>query len=112
MFFDYDSYSYYVRPGFTDARKSFRTLSCIVDEELNLDSRSKVMFIFCNKARNTLKILVSLLPGKCKLDDVIEFRKQIAEVNLLKDKYNLMFSGAVKIKLIFNQLNLLIRRTV
>ena len=38
MFFDYDSYSYYVRPGFTDARKSFRTLSCIVDEEMNLDS--------------------------------------------------------------------------
>ena len=112
MFFDYDSYSYYVRPGFTDARKSFRTLSCIVDEELNLDSRSKTMFIFCNKARNTLKILVSLLPGKCKLDDVIERRKQIAEVNLSKDKYNLMFSGAVKFKLIFNQLNLLIRRTV
>ena len=37
MFFDYDSYSYYVRPGYTDARKSFRTLSCIVDEEMNLD---------------------------------------------------------------------------
>ena len=37
MFFDFDSYSYYVRPGFTDARKSFRTLSCIVDEEMDLD---------------------------------------------------------------------------
>ena len=58
MFFDFDSYSYYVRPGFTDARKSFRTLSCIVDEEMGLDSRGKAMFIFCNKARNTLKILV------------------------------------------------------
>ena len=58
MFFDYDSYSYYVRPGYTDAIKSFRSLSCIVDEEMNLDSRSKAMFIFCNKARNTLKILV------------------------------------------------------
>ena len=58
MFFDFDSYSYYVRPGFTDARKSFRTLSCIVDEEMGLDSRGKAMFIFCNKAKNTLKILV------------------------------------------------------
>ena len=58
MFFDFDSYSYYVRPGFTDAGKSFRTLSCIVDEEMGLDSRGKAMFIFCNKARNTLKILV------------------------------------------------------
>lgn len=76
--------SYYVRPGFTDARKSFRTLSCIVDEELNLDSRSKAMFIFCNKTRNTLKILVSLLPGKYKLDDVIERRKQIAEAKPLE----------------------------
>ena len=58
MFFDFDSYSYYIRPGFTDARKSFRTLSCIVEEEMGLDSRGKAMFIFCNKARNTLKILV------------------------------------------------------
>ena len=58
MFFDFDSYSYYVRPGFTDARKSFRTLSCIVDEEMGLDPRGKAMFIFCNKAKNTLKILV------------------------------------------------------
>ena len=58
MFFDFDSYSYYVRPGFTDARKSFRTLSCIVDEEMGLDPRAKAMFIFCNKAKNTLKILV------------------------------------------------------
>ena len=58
MFFDYDSYIYYIRPGYTDARKSFITLSCIVDEEMNLDSRSKAMFIFCNKAKNTLKILV------------------------------------------------------
>ena len=82
--FDYDSYSYYVRPGFTDARKRFRTLSCILDEELNLDSRFKAMFIFCNKTRNTLKILVSLLPGKCKLDDVIERRKQIAEAKPLE----------------------------
>ena len=58
MFFYFDSYSYYIRPGFTDARKSFRTLSCIVDEEMGLDSRAKAMFIFCNKAKNTLKILV------------------------------------------------------
>ena len=58
MFFDFDSYCYYVRPGFTDARTSFRTLSCIVDEEMGLDPRGKAMFIFCNKAKNTLKILV------------------------------------------------------
>ena len=89
MFFDYDSYGYYVRLGFTDPRKSFRSLSCIVDEELNLDSRFKAMFIFCNKARNTLKILISLLPGKFQLVGLMMLLKEeskLLKLNLSKDK--------------------------
>ena len=78
MFFDFDSYSYYVRPGFTDARKSFRTISCIVDEEMGLDPRAKAMFIFCNKARNALKILM----GTTVLESEVPFPFSIGSYNL------------------------------
>ncbi len=58
MFFDFDSYTYYIRPGATDSRKSWLSLSSLVDEQMKLNHRSKSMFLFCNKARNSIKILV------------------------------------------------------
>lgn len=43
--------------GFVDFRKSINGLSLIVEEDLELSSISGALFIFCNKAKDKLKIL-------------------------------------------------------
>jgi len=45
--------------GPTDMRKSYNGLAGIVREELRADPMSRHLFLFCNRARNRLKILVS-----------------------------------------------------
>ena len=45
--------------GPTDMRKSFNGLAGIVREKLRADPMSRHLFLFCNRARNRLKILVS-----------------------------------------------------
>ena len=44
--------------GPTDMRKSFNGLSGIVRERLGGDPMSRDLFVFCNRARNRLKVLV------------------------------------------------------
>ena len=55
---DLYSYNYYIRPGVTDARKCWVGLSEIVQEEMKKDLFSKSMFLFCNKNRKVLKIIL------------------------------------------------------
>lgn len=55
---DLHSYNYYIRPGVTDARKNWKGLSELVQEEMNKDLFSKSMFLFCNKNKNVLKIIL------------------------------------------------------
>ena len=43
--------------NFVDFRKSINGLSQIVEEDLELSSMSGALFIFCNKAKDKLKIL-------------------------------------------------------
>ncbi len=42
---------------FVDFRKSINGLSQIVEEDLELSSMSGALFVFCNKAKDKLKIL-------------------------------------------------------
>jgi len=44
--------------GPTDMRKSFCGLAGIVREKLNSDPMSRDLFLFCNRSRNRLKVLV------------------------------------------------------
>ena len=43
----------------TDMRKSFNGLSGIVRERLDADPMSRHLFLFCNRHRNRLKVLVA-----------------------------------------------------
>jgi len=58
VFFDYDSYDYYVKVGPTDMRKGAMGLAALVRDHMGLDPFSKAMFLFCSKDRSILKILV------------------------------------------------------
>lgn len=47
----------YLSTQYTDLRKSIDGLAAIVQEEFNLDPFSSSLFVFCNKARDKVKIL-------------------------------------------------------
>mgnify|MGYP000108318932 CR=1 FL=1 len=47
----------YLHRQFVDFRKSINGLSAIVESELELPTMSGALFIFCNKAKDKLKIL-------------------------------------------------------
>jgi len=47
----------YLAQGKTDLRKSIDGLAAIVQEEFELDPFSPCLFVFCNRARDKLKIL-------------------------------------------------------
>lgn len=44
--------------GPTDMRKSFNGLSGIVRDRLDADPMERDMFLFCNRAKNRLKVLI------------------------------------------------------
>ncbi|OEH94426.1 IS66 family insertion sequence element accessory protein TnpB [Bacillus solimangrovi] len=48
----------YLAQGATDLRKSIDGLAVIVKEEFELDPFSSCLFVFCNRSRDKLKILV------------------------------------------------------
>lgn len=47
----------YLACGYTDMRKSINGLSAIVQESFNLDPFEQVLFVFCNRQKNRIKIL-------------------------------------------------------
>ena len=53
----------YLAPGVTDMRKSIDTLTILVAEQMALDPLSGHLFAFCNRKRDTVKILRALLSG-------------------------------------------------
>jgi len=53
----------YLAMGVTDLRKSIDGLSILVQESFDLDPFSKSLFVFCNRKRDKIKILVWDLNG-------------------------------------------------
>lgn len=47
----------YICCGATDMRKSINGLTMMVSEKFELDPFCETLFVFCNKARNRIKIL-------------------------------------------------------
>ena len=47
----------YLACGATDMRKSFNGLSAIVEADFDLDPLCGALFVFCNRARTTIKVL-------------------------------------------------------
>ncbi len=48
----------FIVPGATDMRKSFNGLYGIVSQQLAQDPTSGHIFVFCNRARNRIKLLL------------------------------------------------------
>ena len=65
MIVDIAKVKIYVKPGSTDFRKQINGLSIIVKEEMALNPLNGNLYIFCNKARNRLKILYWDKTGFC-----------------------------------------------
>lgn len=53
----------YLAVGATDLRKSIDGLSVIVQEQFRLDPFSRSLFVFCNRNRDKVKVLVWDLDG-------------------------------------------------
>ena len=56
--FNYKDYKIMLCCGATDMRKSINGLSSIVCEQFELEPRDKIIFAFCNRSRNRIKLLV------------------------------------------------------
>ena len=55
----------YLACGVTDMRKSYDGLAAIVEEELELNSLSGALFVFCNRRKDRLKVLFWDGSGLC-----------------------------------------------
>lgn len=58
MIFESSSTRVYLASGTTDLRKSIDGLAVLVKEGFNLDPFSTGLFVFCNRKRDKLKILL------------------------------------------------------
>ena len=69
---DFSKMQIYLKPGFTDMRKSINTLSIVVENEMKLDPFLNNLFLFCNKKRNIMKILYWDNNGFCLWEKKLE----------------------------------------
>ena len=76
--------------GATDMRKSFNGLAGIVRDQLNADPMSRHLFLFCNRDRNRLKVLVADESGMWVLSKRLDrgtFAWPAAGANVAKVEY-------------------------
>ena len=71
----------YIAYGATDFRKQIHSLCSIVENELKMDPYKNVAFIFCNRKRNSIKILCYDRNG------YILAKKTLLDVNKMKFKW-------------------------
>ncbi len=71
----------YIAYGATDFRKQIHSLCSIVENELKMDPYKNVAFIFCNRKRNSIKILCYDRNG------FILAQKTLLDVNKMKFKW-------------------------
>ena len=55
MILDISKARIYIKPGYTDLRKSSNGLTVIAQEEMKQDPFSGNVYVFCNRERNLLK---------------------------------------------------------
>ena len=65
MLVDLNNVRIYIKPGETSFTKYINGLAEIVQNEMKLDAFSGSLFLFCNKARNRLRILYWDKNGFC-----------------------------------------------
>ena len=65
MFLPAHNLKVYIALGTTDMRKSINGLSIIVSEQMQMDTFSGNLFVFCNRNQNILKILYWDESGFC-----------------------------------------------
>ncbi len=92
----------YIAYGITDFRKQIHSLCNIVKSEFNLNPYSKTAFIFCNKKRNSIRVLCYdkngfILAQKTLLDtEKMKFQwpKNKKEMNMItKEQLQWLLSG-------------------
>ena len=81
MFFDFESYEYYICPQSVDMRCGAQKLAQIVIAQMELDPLSKKMFLFTGKTRKGVKILTWDRNGWWILQKL--FRKQHNEGSII-----------------------------
>ena len=72
MFIDLSKVSIYVRPGVTDMRKQINGLSILAEDEMEQDSASGSLFLFCSKDRKNLKCIYWDRNGFCMWQKKLE----------------------------------------
>lgn len=65
MFIDWSNLNVYVACGPTDLRKSYGSLSLLIQNELQLEPLSGHLFLFSNRKRNLIKALYWDRNGYC-----------------------------------------------
>ena len=92
----------YIIYGATDFRKQIASLSHMIEKNLKIDPYSKIAFIFCNKKRNSIKILCYdrngfILAQKTLLDQnkmKFQWPKNKGELGqITKEQLNWLLSG-------------------
>ena len=59
MFFNYNTFQFYIKPGYIDMRKGIPGLTLFIQEMMNLNPFAEnTMFLFCGMNKRTLKAIV------------------------------------------------------
>ena len=72
MFIDFENVSVFVRPGITDMRKQINGLSVLTEDEMEKDSGSGSLFLFCSRNKRNLKCLYWDRNGFCMWQKKLE----------------------------------------
>jgi len=89
----------FLAPGVTDLRKSINGLSLLVENQMELNLFSGVLFGFCNRRRTTIKLLYWDHNGFCLWMKRLETEKFIwpmsdaASINISQREFSWLLDG-------------------